>query len=109
MSETREVGMVRHYLKGQNLEQLGRTEEALAQYELAVEGRFDSTGPYERLIFLYADMARHRDVIRIAEAALVNVRTYEEKRAWYTTMRDEAEKRLGATPRPIPRASPEAT
>lgn len=99
--------MVKHYLKGQNLEQLGRVEEAIAQYEKAVEGRFDSTGPYERLIFLYADLARHRDVIRIADSALSNVRTYSEKKQWYQTMRQEAEKRLGAAPRPLPRPTTE--
>lgn len=107
MSSSDEVGMVKHYLKGQNLEQLGRIEDAITQYEKAVQGRFDSTGPYERLIFLYADLARHRDVMRIADAALSNVRTYSEKKQWYETMHKEAEKRLGASPRPLSRPATE--
>jgi tetratricopeptide (TPR) repeat protein len=107
MSSSDEVGMVKHYLKGQNLEQLGRIDDAIAQYEKAVEGLFDSTGPYERLIFLYADLALHKDVMRVADAALENVRTYSEKKQWYRTMRMEAEKRLGASPRPIARPTTE--
>lgn len=104
MSDSHEVGMVRHYLRAQNMEQLGRRDEAIEAYEEAVAGGFDSTGPYERLIFLYADEARHTDVIRIAEAALENVRTYEDKREWYRTMLTEAKRRLeGGTPKPIPR------
>ncbi len=99
--------MVKHYLKGQNLEQLGRIDDAISQYEMAVAGRFDSTGPYERLISLYAGLARHKDVMRIADAALNNVRTYSEKKHWYATMHKEAEKRLGASPRPLPRPATE--
>ncbi|MFP5299293.1 MAG: hypothetical protein ACLGHL_09940, partial [Actinomycetota bacterium] len=82
---------------------LGRVEEAIDLYERAVEGAFDSTGPYDRLIHIYADRAQHHDVIRIAEAALGQVRTYEEKRTWYTTMRDEARRRAGSAPKPAPR------
>jgi hypothetical protein len=97
--------MVQRYLRAQNMEQLGRMEDAISLYEEAVVGAFDSTGPYERLIFIYSDRAQHGDVIRIAEAALANVRTYEEKREWYRSMRAEAEKRLGAgAPKPIPRS-----
>ena len=81
-----------------------RQREAIALYEEAVAGAFDSTGPYDRLIFIYADRARHADVIRIAEAALSNVRTYEAKRDWYLSMRSEAEKRRTAGPKPIPRS-----
>jgi hypothetical protein len=99
-----EVEMVRHYLRAQNMEQLGRMDEAVELYEKAVAGAFDSTGPYERLIFIYADEARHHDVVRVAEAALLNVRTYDDKRGWYERMRQEAAARLeSGAPKPIPR------
>lgn len=97
-----ETDLVRHYLRGQNLEQLGRIEEAIEVYELAVAGRFDSAGPYDRLIHLYGTLARHAEVIRVAEAALGSVRTYEDKRAWYAMVRDDA----AAAAEKVPRATP---
>lgn len=84
--------MVQLYLRGQNLEQLGRVDDALRAYEEAVSGSFDSTGPYDRLIALYSGQARHADVIRITHMALDQVRTYEDKRDWYRRMKSEAEK-----------------
>ncbi len=84
--------MVRLFLRGHNLEQLGRTEEAIEAYETVVAGAFDSTGPYDRLIALYSDRASYTEVIRVAESALTNVRTYEAKRIWYRSMKTEAEK-----------------
>jgi len=97
--------MVRSFLRGQNLEQLGRADEAAAMYEQAIAGGFDSTGPYDRLITLYGHRGRHHDVIRVAAAALSNVRTYEEKRAWYVRMRDEARKASGNVPEAAPKGS----
>lgn len=94
--------MVRHYLRGQNLEQLGRVDDAIGVYELAVAGRFDSTGPYDRLITLYGHQGRHHEVIRVTEAALQNVRTYDEKKVWYRRMRSEAERAI----RNVPQATP---
>jgi hypothetical protein len=103
MARSHEVEMVRSYLRAQNMEQLGRTEEALDLYEEAVEGGFDATGPYDRLIYLYSDQARHHDVIRVSELALENVRTYEDKRDWYRRMAEGARERLGLAPRAVPR------
>jgi tetratricopeptide (TPR) repeat protein len=97
------VDLVRHYLRAQNLEQLGRIDEAIELYERALKAGFDSAGPYDRLIHLYAGRAAHGEVIRVAEAALVSVRTHEAKRAWYATMRDEARRALASLPRPVPR------
>lgn len=98
-----EVDMVRHYLRGQNLEQLGREPEAIQAYEVAVEGRFDSAGPYDRLIDLYGRQALHRDVVRVAGAALENVRTYSDKRDWYEKVRTEAAAAAGDVPRAAPK------
>ncbi len=95
--------LVKHYLRGQNLEQLGRLDEATALYELAVTEGFDATGPYDRLIGIYAAAARHGDVIRVAEAALVHVQTYADKRAWYERMRAEAERARRAVPKAAPK------
>jgi tetratricopeptide (TPR) repeat protein len=97
------VEVVRQFLKGQNLEQVGRTDDAIALYEGALEARFDSTGPYDRLIALYGDRARHREVIRVAQAALDNVHTHADKRAWYERMRDEAAKAAARVPQAAPR------
>jgi tetratricopeptide (TPR) repeat protein len=93
------VDLVKHFLRGQNLEQLGRTEEAMDLYESAVAASFDSTGPYDRLIALYSDRAQHGDVVRVAEAALLNVQTHEGKREWYARMKSEAEKAAATVPR----------
>lgn len=95
--------MVRDYLRAQNMEQLGRIEDAVELYEQSVAGGFDSSGPYDRLIFIYSERSQHAEVVRIADAALGQVRTYEDKRAWYRRMKQEAEKRSAAIPRPLPR------
>lgn len=100
-----ETDMVKAYLRGQNMEQLGRIDEAFEMYESAIAARFDSTGPYDRLIHLYAGQARHAEVIRVAETALRNVRTYDDKRAWYEQMRSEAQKAAQKVPRPKPRGT----
>jgi len=82
--------IVRQYLRAQNLEQVGRTDEAVAIYESAVEARFDAAGPYDRLIAIYAGREQHADVSRVAAAALENVRTFDDKKAWYEARRDAA-------------------
>ena len=98
------VDLVRDFLRGQNLEQLGRIDEAITLYENAVESAFDSSGPYDRLITLYADQARHSDVVRVAEAALVHVHTYADKKGWYEVMRAEALKAQSRVPKAAPKA-----
>ena len=97
------VDLVRSFLRGQNLEQVGRVDEAVGLYEEAVAGRFDSSGPYDRLIVIYSNQARHAEVVRVAEAALVAVHTHEEKRAWYEQMRAAA---LKAGTTGLPQAAP---
>ena len=84
------VEAVAWFLRGQNLEQLGRTDEAVELYEKAVDAAFDSPGPYDRLIQVYSHQARHREVIRVAEAALAAVHTHRDKRNWYDRMRAAA-------------------
>lgn len=97
------VELVRAFLRGQNLEQLGRVDEAMELYEQAVGGGFDSTGPYDRLITLYSNQALHRDVVRVSDLALANVQTHEEKRAWYERMRDEARRASSRVPEAAPK------
>lgn len=93
------VELVKQFLRAQNLEQVGRADEALELYETIVTAGFDATGPYERLITLYSHRGLHRDVIRIADLALVNVQTHPEKRDWYERMRAEAERAATKVPR----------
>ena len=95
--------MVTGYLRGQNLEQVGRVDEAIVLYEGAVASGFDSTGPYDRLIVLYAERARHGDVIRVAEAAIANVHTHADKLAWFERMRAEAREAQAKVPRATPK------
>jgi hypothetical protein len=97
------VELVRRFLRAQNLEQLGRPEEAVRLYEEAVAAGFDSSGPYDRLIALYGDRALHAEVIRIADSALANVQTHEEKRGWYVQVRAEAERARQRVPRAAPK------
>jgi hypothetical protein len=97
------AAQVRRFLRAQNLEQLGKIDEAIALYEDVIATEFDSSGPYDRLIALYGDRSLHGDVVRIAEAALQSVQTYQEKRAWYERMRAEALKARAKVPPAAPK------
>jgi hypothetical protein len=95
--------MVKRFLRGQNLEQVGRADEAIDLYESAVDQAFDSAGPYDRLIALYSERARHSDVVRVASAALERVRTHGEKRRWYERARAEARRAATRLPQATPK------
>lgn len=82
--------LVKLYLRGQNLEQLRRTDEAVELYEQAVEHGFDASGPYDRLIAIYLGRNEPVAVRRVADAALANVRTFGDKRTWYENVRSDA-------------------
>ncbi len=69
------VDLVHRFLRGQNLEQVARVDEAVELYETILAAGFDSVGPYDRLIEIYSNQARHREVVRVAEAALESART----------------------------------
>ena len=97
------VRLVEAFLKGQNLEQVGREDEAIGLYELAVSEGFDSPGPYDRLIVIYANHARHADVIRIAERALAHVVTHSDKHSWYERMKEDAARAAQRIPRAAPK------
>jgi hypothetical protein len=107
MTDDDSVEMVKNYLRGQNLEQVGRVDEAIDLYESAVAARFDSTGPYDRLIALYGDRAQHPDVVRVAEAAIANVHTHADKTAWFERMRAEALRAQAKVPRAAPKRTSE--
>jgi tetratricopeptide (TPR) repeat protein len=97
------VELVKRFLKAQNLEHVGKVEEAVDLYESIVEARFDSSGPYDRLIAIYDHRAQHRNVVRISEAALAHVQTYDDKRAFYEKTRTNALKAIGRLPQAEPR------
>lgn len=101
--ESANVTLVKVYLRAQNLEQLGRLDEAVELYEQALRGHFDSTGPYDRLIAIYADRGRHGEVLRVAGEAIAHVHTHGEKRAWYRRMREEAGKAMAKAPKATPK------
>ncbi|MDQ3986175.1 MAG: hypothetical protein M3280_06710 [Actinomycetota bacterium] len=103
------VDLVNTFLRAQNLEQLGQLDEAVALYERVVEERFDSSGPYDRLISIYANRSAHSDVVRVAEAAIAQVQTYSDKRAWYERMRSDALKAGDSAPRAAPKQNPGPT
>ena len=92
------VDAVHWFLRGQNLEQLGRTDEAVALYEQAVDAGFDSPGPYDRLIQIYSHQAQHGQVARVADAALAAVHTHADKRQWYERMRAAAQRAAANVP-----------
>ncbi len=100
------VDGVKAFLRGQNLEQVGRIDEAIEHYEAVIASGFDSTGPYDRLIALYSERAQHAEVIRVADVALVKVHTYEDKKDWYRRMKDGAEKARMDVPKAGPRHRP---
>jgi hypothetical protein len=101
------VEVVKRFLRAQNLEQLGRIDEAIELYEIAVAEHFDSTGPYDRLIGIYSHRARHADVVRVAESALAHVQTHSEKQAWYREMRERARTAAAGVPSAAPKGSPQ--
>ena len=109
--ESASVALVKVYLRAQNLEQIGRFDEAVDLYEQGVRGRFDSTGPYDRLIAIYSDRGRHGEVVRIADEALANVHTHAEKIAWYEGIREAALRAMAKTPKAAakPRLPPVAS
>ena len=93
--------LVKDFLRAQNLEQVGKVDEAIGLYEQAIAARFDSAGPYDRLIFIYQQRAQHDSVIRVAEASLSSVHTYPQKRDWYQAQIDSARKAKESTPEAI--------
>jgi hypothetical protein len=97
------VELVRLFLKAQNLEHVGKIDEAVGLYESILEAHFDSTGPYDRLIAIYQHQSRHSEVARVAEAALAHVVTYEDKRDFFERTRLEALKAVGRLPQAEPR------
>ena len=105
MDRVSNVDLVKAFLKAQNLEQMGRLDEAIVLYESAVAESFDAAGPYDRLIALYSHRARHDDVARVAEKAIASVHTYEDKIAWYEQMRAEALKARTKLPRAKPKGN----
>ncbi|MGH2806528.1 MAG: hypothetical protein ACRDKT_04555 [Actinomycetota bacterium] len=94
---------VKQFLRGQNLEQLGRRDEAIGIYEEIVAQGFDSIGPYDRLITIYSSRSLHDDVVRISELALANVHTYEEKRDFYAQTKEAALRAASDVPKAAPK------
>lgn len=92
--------LVRDFLKAQNLEAIKRVGEAVDLYEQAVRAGFDSAGPYDRLIAIYSGRSDFSSLARVASAALEHVRTFEDKRAFYARMRDDALASQAAQPDP---------
>jgi hypothetical protein len=103
MRRVSNADLVKGFLKAQNLEQVGRVEDAIPLYEAAIAQSFDASGPYDRLIALYSHRAQHADVVRVAELAIKNVHTYEDKIAWYEQMRSAAIKARTKVPRAMPK------
>ena len=90
--------LVQDFLRAQNLEQIGRIDEAVELYEAIVAEKFDAAGPYDRLIWIYQSKGAHRDVIRVAEASIELVHTYPEKLEWYRAQIKRAKEALGSLP-----------
>lgn len=97
------VELVKRFLRAQNLEHVGNVDEAIELYESIVDERFDSSGPYDRLIAIYNHRSRWSEMARVAELALQQVQTYKDKRAFYERTRTEAKKSAGRLPQAAPR------
>ena len=97
------IDLVKQFLRAQNLEQLGRIDEAIDIYEGVVGDGFDSIGPYDRLITIYSSRSLHSEVVRVADLALANVHTYAEKREFYEEMKAAALKAQSDVPKAAPK------
>ena len=97
------VDLVKEFLRGQNLEQLGRVDEAIDLYEHSISAGFDSPGPYDRLIEIYSHRALHLDVVRVARAALDAVHTHPDKYRWYESTIEAAGKAATKVPHAAPK------
>ena len=97
------IDLVKQFLRAQNLEQLGRIDEAVAIYEEVAGAGFDSIGPYDRLIALYSSRSEHAEVVRVADLALANVHTYDQKREFYEQMKASALKAQSDVPKAAPK------
>lgn len=102
-SPTSNVEAVTAFLRGQNLEQLGRVDEAVDLYEAIVAAAFDSSGPYDRLIAIYSDRDDHAGVERVSTLAIANVKTHDQKTAWYEQMRAGARAAAERVPKAVPK------
>ncbi|MEA2476217.1 MAG: hypothetical protein QOC87_416, partial [Actinomycetota bacterium] len=100
-SASSNVEAVNAFLRAQNLEQLGRADEAVSLYEGIVTGGFDSSGPYDRLIAIYSDRDDHEGVERVATLAIANVRTHPQKVQWYEQVRAGAQTAARQVPRAV--------
>jgi tetratricopeptide (TPR) repeat protein len=100
---TDNVELVKRFLKAQNLEHVGNIDGAIELYESIIDERFDSSGPYDRLLAIYKHRSRWPEMARVAETALAQVKTYEDKKAFYERARLEAKKSQGRLPRAAPR------
>ena len=100
---TDNVELVKRFLKAQNLEHVGNIDAAIELYKSIIEEHFDSSGPYDRLLAIYKQRSRWREMARVAETALEQVKTYEDKKAFYERSRLEAKKSEGRLPRAAPR------
>lgn len=97
------VDLVKEFLRGQNLEQLGRVDEAIDLYEHSVSVGFDSPGPYDRLIEIYSHRAMHLDVVRVARSAIGSVYTHPDKYRWYEATAEAAGKAATKVPQAAPK------
>lgn len=57
-------------LKGEELEQQGKIDEATVLYEQNIQERFGGNHPYDRLVFIYQRQDRQDDVIRVLRQAV---------------------------------------
>ena len=105
MNGVSNVEHVKSFLRGQNLEQVGDVDAAVILYEEVLASGFDASGPYDRLIALYADRGQHAEVVRVSELALANVKTYADKKAWYERMRSDARRAQATVPGAVPKTS----
>jgi hypothetical protein len=97
------IDLVKQFLRAQNLEQLGRMDEAVDIYEQVVGDGFDSIGPYDRLITIYSSRSLHNEVVRVADLALANVHTYAQKREFYEQMKEAAFRARSDVPQAAPK------
>lgn len=87
--------MVNRNLRGQELEKIGNTQEAIKLYELNVADGADTSFPYERLALIYRKQKQFDEELRILKRAIEVFSEFESDVSYWQKQLAEAKAKQG--------------